>query len=163
MQKVLIVDDQPADITWLLDILESKGYAYEIASHEEKARELLQEVKRGEVHYALAIFDVMVAIRDMRSLVRLDPTLLKESTDTGVRLCYFARKELKISPKTLPIVCISARPDRDQFLSRLKKLKVPLFSRIPEGGERSIRDYIDEKLSSLIPKDEEIETEEAEG
>lgn len=147
--KILIVDDQIGDLEWLLDTLDSRGYQYDLAEHTQKGRELLDEVKAGTKSYDLAIFDMMVALMDIRDLAKMDPKTLDDSVDAGLQLCRYARRTLELTEKELRIVCLSARPDRDNFRPELEQLGIPLFPRIPSGDEESIRNYIETKLPSL--------------
>ena len=81
-RRVLIVDDQIGDIGWAIDLLRHHGYAVDIETNEVSARRRLKEMSRSEVSYALAIFDIMVATRDMEDLVDIDEQFLEESRDS---------------------------------------------------------------------------------
>lgn len=146
--SVLIVDDQIGDIGWLIDLIQSLGYLMVLATNEEAARKHLQEVKQGKASYALAVVDVMVAIKDLVDLMSLDDKFFEDSRDTGIRLCRYARRELGLSPKELPIVCITVRDDQE-VRTAMKDLGIRLFNRAPYGQEDSIRDYVEANLPAV--------------
>ena len=129
--KVLIVDDQPGDIGWLVDRIAERGYEIEWATNERAAREHLQAVKDGREEYVAAIFDVMVVLVDLEDLMELDEMFFVESKDTGIRLARFARKELGISERQLPIASLTIRDD-DPVKTAMKELGIPLFHRTPK-------------------------------
>ena len=158
-RKVLIVDDQIGDIGWAMDLLRHYGYLIDVATNEEAACRRLEKVSRSELSYSLAIFDIMVATRDMEDLVEIDEQFLEESRDTGVRLCQYVRTELQIPASMLPIVCISARDDDSELRYTLRKLGIPLFSRTPQNTEESLRHYIDKHLAPAKPTSAPIEGE----
>ncbi len=149
MNRILLVDDHIGDISWLVDLLEARGYEVEQVTNEEAARRVLEGVKErlaeGQTAgYGLAVVDIMVSIKDIMDLVDLDEKFYEQSKDTGVRLCRYARDELEISADDLPIVCISARADQEEFKPQLDQLGIPLFSRTPQNPEESIRSYIED-------------------
>ena len=145
-EQILLVDDHIGDVTWLVDFLEHHGYEVVQVTNEKDAREKLEEVEKGQATYVLAIIDIMVSIRDIMDLVDLDEKFYEESRETGIRLCAYAREELKIKPEVLPIVCISARSDHEEIQKPLRQLGIRLFSRVPQSREESIREYLKEKL-----------------
>lgn len=145
-RRVLVVDDQLGDIQWVIDLLEYHGFAVDVESNEVAARRRLERVKESTLSYALAIFDIMLGTQNMEELVVIDPEILDDSKDTGVRLCQYARKELQIPSSTLPIVCISARDDDPELRYALRKLNIPLLSRTPQSVGESLRQYIEEHL-----------------
>ncbi len=148
---ILLVDDHIGDISWLVDLLEARGYEVDQVTNEDAARRRLEGVKesleKGRATYVLAIVDIMVSTRDIMDLVKLTEEFYAESKDTGIRLCQYARDELKISAEHLPIVCISARADLENFKPQLDRLRISLFSRTPQTSGESIRDYLEENLS----------------
>ncbi len=145
MPKVLIVDDQPGDIGWLVDRIADRGYEIVIATNERSARERLQAVKDGRETYVAAIFDVMVAAMDLEDLVELDEQFFVDSQDTGIRLAQLAREELKLSPKQLPIASLTIRDD-DRVKAAMKKLRIPLFDRTPPNEGENINRFVDRYL-----------------
>jgi CheY-like chemotaxis protein len=145
-RKVLLVDDQPGDILWLLHLLEERGLAIDLVTTEEAARKTLDAVASGEKIYELAILDIMVPTKDILELVDLDQDFYESSLDAGVRLCHHARQELGLTAEILPIVSISARND-EHLIRRLEKFGVPLFSRRPRDTSESLRDFIVEFTS----------------
>lgn len=148
--KVLLVDDRAGEIRWLLDLISSRGYTIDLATNQESAMRQLKKVKDGEVSYSLAIFDVMVAIMDLMDIVDLDDeSLYVESRDTGIRLCEYARRELRITDDELPIVCLSARDD-PEVKEKLAALGIRLFNRAPQNPEDSIRKYVMDQLPVRI-------------
>ncbi len=150
-RRVLIVEDQIGDLLWLIDILHERGYQEVVATNERDARQRLFDVKAGRESYALAIIDVMVAIMDLDSLIALDEKFFENSRDTGIRICRFARKELKLSASALPIVCLTARDD-DDVKTDLRALGVRYFNRSADRrSSQSIVTYIEEHLPSLEP------------
>ena len=151
--RVLLVDDHVGDITWLIDFLEARGYEVDQVTNEMAARRKLKRIKEDLAKnlrtYELAIIDIMVSTRDIMELVALTNDFYEKSKETGIRLCQYARDDLKISAKRLPIVCISARPDTDDFQPKLEELGIRLFSRTPQTAEESIRDYLERALPSI--------------
>lgn len=147
--RVLIVDDRIADLTWLLDLIRSRGYEVVFATNEKVAKKRLEAVKCGRETYVLAVIDVMVATRDLLDLdAPLDEEFFENSRDTGIRLCEYARRNLGISPEVLPIVCLTARED-EQVKEAMDALKIPLFHRAPYSSAESIRGFIEKHLSDL--------------
>ncbi len=145
MNQVLTIDDQVGDLLWLLDLIRSRGYGVVTATNEKEGRERLQAVKAGEESYSLAIIDVMMSTHPIEDLVDLDEKFFEESRDTGIRLCRYARKELGISPQELPIACLTVRDD-DDVSRAMGELDIPLFNRVPQSPEDSIRRFIEERL-----------------
>lgn len=147
--RVLIIDDHIGDITWLVDYLEDRGYGVDQDTNEVAARQRLALIKEGKAAYTLAIIDIMVSIMDIMEIVELDDDFYEESRNTGLRLCQYARNELGIHEKTLPIVCISAAADREDIKAGLDELKIRLFSRVPQAPEESIREYLERELPRI--------------
>ena len=143
--RVLVVDDQAGDIRWLLDLITSRGYTVDLATNQEAAMRQLDQVKSGAASYALAIFDVMVAIKDLMDLVEIDEDFFEESRDTGIRLCRYARKDLGIPVSELPIACLTVRED-DEVEKAMRELGIPLFNRTPNSPSESIRSFLDRQL-----------------
>lgn len=145
---VLIVDDQVGEVLWLLDDVRHRGCEAIVVGTEDAARAQLEAMARGERAYRVAIFDVMVAVKDLWQLIALgedaDDKFFTDSRDTGLRLCLYAREELGIGADTLPIACLTVRDD-PQVKRTLARLRIPLFSRMPENT-RSIRSFLDEHL-----------------
>ncbi len=127
--KILLVDDSIGDITWVLDLVEDLGYSVDHATNEESARHKLGLVAKEKQSYVLAIIDIMVSVKDIMDLVKLDKRFYEESRDTGIRLCRYARKELEISHEDLPIVCMSARSDDTNVVQALDELGICIFGR----------------------------------
>lgn len=145
--RVLIVDDQIGDLQWLVDVIRKRGYEVTLATNEEDARAELDAVARGEVKYRLAIFDVMVATKDLMTLLGdgdLDERFFEDSRDTGIRLARYARRELKLRANQLRIASLSVREDED-LKESMKELGVPLFNRAA-GRSESIRPYLEKHL-----------------
>lgn len=147
-KRVFIVDDRIGDLAWLLDLIRGRGYEVILTTNEQAARKRLQAVQKGEESYVLAIVDVMVATHDLLELVALDEKFFKDSRNTGIRLCEYARKELGISPEVLPIVCLTARED-EAVKTAMHELGIRLFHRAPPSPEESIRGFIEERLPPL--------------
>ena len=143
--RVLIVDDQVGDIRWLIDLVQSRGYGVDLATNEAAAQKKLNTVKGGQATYALAIIDIMVAVKDLMDLLTLDDKFFEASKDTGIRLCRYAREDLDLSVEVLPIVCISVRDDPD-VKKALRELGIRLFNRAPYGQEESIREFVEKHL-----------------
>jgi len=146
--EVLLVDDHAGDVRWMIEFLEERGYRVHEITNEEAARRQLEAVKKGDVSYALAIIDIMVAIKNIMDLLGSKEEFYEKSRDTGIRLCHYARKELGISAERLPIVCLSARDD-DKVRQLLDELEITLYSRTPQTSEDSIREYLKKKLPKL--------------
>lgn len=150
-REVLLVDDRKGDILWLFDFLEMRGYSVRHVTNEQAARSRLEQMKAGEVHYALALMDIMVAIKDIMDMVELDDELdekfLGDSRTTGIRLCRWIREELDISSEELPIVCISARPDIADIRRELKEIDpaIQIFGQMAENPEE-FRSWLTENL-----------------
>jgi len=143
--KVLIVDDQPGDIGWLVDRIAERGYEIVMATNERAARERLQAVKDGREKYAAAIFDVMVTTMDLEDLVELDEQFFLDSQDTGIRLAHLAREELKLSARQLPIAGLTIRDD-DEVRKAMEELRIPLFDRTPPARSEGINRFLDKHL-----------------
>jgi len=150
MKGVLIVDDQVGDLLWLLDVIQSRGYKILLATNEAAARERLLAVKEGKEAYVAAIVDVMVAVKDLLDLMDLDDQFFEESRNTGIRLCQYAREELHILAKELPIACLSVRDDHE-VKEAMRKLAIPLYNRVPQSPAESIRGFVDLHLPPLTP------------
>ncbi len=145
--RVLIVDDQPGDIGWLVDRIVERGYEVVLATNEQAAPQRLQAAKDGREKYATAILDVMVAAMDLEDLMDLDEKFFVDSEDTGIRLARFARKELGISARQMPIASLTIRDD-DRVKMAMKELGIPLFHRTPSTEREDINRFIDKHLPS---------------
>lgn len=145
--RVLIVDDQPGDLLWLLDLLSARGYEPTLATNEKEARARLKSVKEGAYVYALAIVDVGVATLPIEDLFLqdLDSQFFQDSKDTGIRLCNYARQELGLCAQALPIACLTVRDD-NEVRNAMKSLKIPLFNRASSTPEESIRVFLENEL-----------------
>ena len=149
--RVLLVDDRIGDIAWLVDYLQARGYSVDHVTNEQAARCRLERVRVGEARYALAIIDIMVAIKDIMDMVELDDELdeafFADSRTTGIRLCRWIREDLEISSKELPIVCISARPDIADLQRQLKEIdpEIEIFGQLMENPEE-FRHWLSQKL-----------------
>lgn len=152
-QTVLVVDDEVGDLTWLLDLVESRGYGVKIATNEEAARERLSAVREGHESYVLAVVDVMMAVKDITALVEaeLDDAFFEDSRDSGIRICRHARLELGISADELPIVCLTVRDD-DEVKAAMAELEIPLFERTPSTSA----DFRREIETRLPPRERTI-------
>lgn len=150
MKEVLIVDDQVGDLLWLLDVIQSRGYKVLLATNEAAARERLLAVKEGKETYVAAIIDVMVAVKDLLDLMDLDDHFFEESRNTGIRLCQYAREDLQIPDKELPIACLTVRDDLE-VKEAMRKLAIPLYNRAPQSPSESIRGFVDSYLPPLGP------------
>ncbi len=147
--SVLLVDDNVGDLQGLIDLINYLGYDVELATDEEMARDLLKAVRDGGRSYILALIDVMVAIRDISRLDRDPEGFWDESNDTGIRLCTYARRELKLSAEQLPIACITARED-DAVRQAMEELGIELYPRTADSN-RSLRDFLMQHLPRLSP------------
>jgi CheY-like chemotaxis protein len=146
---VLLVDDHPDDLDWLTDLLDLLGVGFVLMTNEEQAQGELRRVLQGDVAYDLAIIDVMLSTADISQLISLDAKYFKNSRESGIRLCEFARNELKIKEEQLPIVCISTIQHEDEgVVTRLKKLEVKILPRTGEPGDKSIRSYLERRYGS---------------
>jgi len=145
---VLIVEDQIGDLHWLTDLIEDRGYTYVVASSEKQAMARLDAVAEGREHYALAIIDVMVSTLDIDELLDLpdlDEKYFRDSRETGIRLCKYARMDRKITAEQLPIFCCTVRDDAE-VADALQSLDIPHFLKDYEEDERSIRAEIQQRL-----------------
>ena len=143
--QVLVIDDQIGDLRWLFDLLRYRGYDVRAATNEKEGRERLRAVQAGTESYALAVIDVMMATHPIEDLVDLDDQFFAESRDTGIRLCKYARLDLAIPRETLPIVCLTVRND-DEVKQEIERLGIPLFNRVPDDPDESIREHIKKTL-----------------
>lgn len=146
--RVLLIDDQAGDIAWLVDLISSYGYNVDLATNERAGRERLLAMKSGEVKYALAIIDIMVAVEDLMELEEIDETFYRKSRDSGIRLCRYAREDLGFPKEALLIACLSVRQDTE-VQEDLKSLDIQLYPRLPQRPSESIRTFIEENLPAL--------------
>jgi CheY-like chemotaxis protein len=147
---VLIIDDQVGDLRWLIDLIHNRGHEIVLATNEGAAEERLRAVKQGTESYALAIVDVMIAVKSLSQLIDLDEQFFDQSRDTGIRLCRLARRELGITAQQLPIACLTVRHG-DEVRLAMNELGIPLFNRAASGAADSIRGYIEENLTKRGP------------
>lgn len=150
--KVFIVDDQAGEIRSLIRRIKNRGYDVELATNERDAEAGLRQVAEDPGRYAAGIFDIMVAIVDLETLLEMDENvdLAKEvfepSTDTGIRLCRYARDELGLSADEFPIAALSVRDDVE-LENALEELGVPLYERgVEDTSERSIMRFVERYL-----------------
>ncbi len=146
--RVLIVDDQMGDLLWLLDLIQNRGYDAVIATNEEAAQERFRAIKAGTETYALAVVDVMVAVKDLTRIVALNDQFFENSRNTGIRLCQLARNGLGITAEQLPIACLTARED-DEVRNVMRELDIPLFHRAEYSSSRSIRGFVEVTLQAV--------------
>lgn len=138
-REVLIVDDRKREIEWLIRFLKDElDCKLKYRDNEMDTRAHLRDLTdRKSMPYSLVIVDIMIPVAKLEDLVVLDEKYLKDSRDTGVRICKYIRHQLRINEEELPLMAISARADNE--LSRqLGELRVPLFSRDDLG----IRDHL---------------------
>ncbi len=140
IREVLIVDDRKREIEWLIRFLKDElDCKLTYRNNEMDTRSHFQELAdRGSVPYSLAIIDIMIPVAKLEDLVVLDEKYLKDSRDTGVRICKFIRRKLRISEEQLPLMAISARAD-NELTRQLDGLNVPLFSRDDLGIKDHLR------------------------
>jgi len=150
--KVFIVDDQAGEIRSLIRRIKSRGYDVVLATNERDAEAGLLQVAADSRPYAAGIFDIMVAIVDLETLLEMgeDVDLAKEvfepSTDTGIRLCRFVREKLRLRAAELPIAALSVRDDAE-LKRALEELDVPLYERgVEDTSERSIMRFVERYL-----------------
>lgn len=150
--QILVVDDQIGEVLWLILDLKARGYDVVQATNERVARKRLDAVRAGTERYRLAIIDIAVAILDIEDMVRervkFDERFLAESASTGLRLCEYARKDLRLSEQELPIVCLSIRARDEEVRKRLAALGIQAFERDPQERDQSIRHYLDQNLTN---------------
>lgn len=145
-RRILLIDDELRDLAWLVTWLKHRGYEVDVASNEQTARKALREVADGDREYAAAIVDVMLATHDIEDFREADEKFFEESTDTGIRLCRYAREELGLSEAKLPLACMSVREDKELKMA-IKAIGVPRYNRDPEADEgTSITDWLTRKL-----------------
>lgn len=145
-ERVLIVEDQVGDIAWLIESIQNLGYGVDLSTSESAARERLQAVKKGEVSYVMAIFDIMVATVNIWELEDLDEDFFARSEETGIRLCKLVREEMKISEEQLPIVCFTVREDEEEVRSIMRDLNIPLFNKMAPTRADSIWAFLEKRL-----------------
>jgi CheY-like chemotaxis protein len=143
---VLIVDDQPGEILWLLELLDERGYRTHIVTNEQAANKQLNDIADGKCSYVAAIFDVMVSTHSIEDLLEqnleLDDHYFQSSKDTGLRLCRKAREELGLE---LPIACLTIRQDAEVEAIETE-LGIPVYHRIPLDDSQSIDSFLDRHL-----------------
>jgi CheY-like chemotaxis protein len=151
-RKVFIVDDQAGEIRSLIRRIKHRGYDIELATNERDAKAGLRQVAADPGPYAAGIFDIMVAIVDLETLLEMgdDVDLAKEvlepSTDTGIRLCRYVREELRLDEATFPIAALSVRDD-PELKDALGAFGVTLYKRDAEdNSERSIMRFVERYL-----------------
>lgn len=84
----------------------------------------------------------MMATHDIFSVQEVDQRFFDSSKDSGIRLCRYAREELRISPESLPIAVFTARTD-EKVKEAIGALDgVQLFVRDWAEGEGSLDHYI---------------------
>ncbi len=147
---VFIVDDQAGEIRPLIRRIKSRGYEVELATNELDARAGIDRIAESPERYAAAIMDIMVATISLERLleqgddVDLIEDIVKPSTDTGIRLCQYAREELGL--RELPLAALSVRDD-DELEQALTRLGVPLYARgVEDGSKRSIMHFVERYL-----------------
>ena len=139
---VLLIDDQIGDLMWLVDRIEDMGFHFACATNEREARTRLEAIARGEEVYVLAVVDVAMATHDFFSVQEVDQRFIESSKDSGIRLCRYAREELRISPEMLPIAVFTARTDQKVKEAIGALDGVQLFVRHWAEGEGSLDHYI---------------------
>ncbi len=153
MSQVLLVEDQAEDISWLMDLLNGRGYEVTKAANGQEAFEHLDQIhealQNGASTFQLAIFDVMVATHDLRDLSMLTEDFVEKSKRIGLELCHYAREELEILEQDLPIVCLSALSDQPQVVEELDRLGIPRFNKASQDDTDSIRSYIETNLPMI--------------
>jgi len=151
-QQVLIIDDQPGEILWLIDRIRHRRATAVVATNEGSGRAELSAVRGGERKYVLAIIDVMVAIKGLSELIAhdedLDEEFFEKSTETGIRLCRYAREELGLTESELPIAVLTVRSEDSEVREAIgKRLGIPIYPRIPTSDPSpSIVDFLDQHL-----------------
>lgn len=150
MSTVLIIEDQPGDLSWLADLLRSRGYQVVEATNGQAGLDMLDRVHEalgeGSSPFILGIFDIMVATNDIRDLSTIGDDFLEKSKRMGLDLCRYARQTLKIPAKQFPIVCHSALSEDPEVIEELERLEIPRFNKNPRENQPSIRDYIKKNL-----------------
>jgi len=144
--KVLVIDDKPREVEWLFDLVQKCGYEIEHLTNEKDTRAHVEGLlnQASSLPYAVAIIDIMMPVAKLEDLIVLEDDDLRDSRETGWRICQFLRQEKKISADDLPIIAISARYDNDLLAKRLEKIDVKFFRR----GDLEIREHIALVLSS---------------
>ncbi|MBK8251806.1 MAG: hypothetical protein IPK82_03955 [Polyangiaceae bacterium] len=146
---VLLIDDQLGDLAWLADRIEQAGLRFRFATNEEDARERLYAVASGDERYLFAVVDVMMAVTDILRVHSLDDDFFEESRDSGIRLCRYAREELKITPENLPIAVYTARPDNEVRKQIAAIEGVQFFPRDGSEGEGSLSEFVERQLARI--------------
>jgi hypothetical protein len=144
--NVLFVNDNFEDSVWFFDLIQKRGYVVVVESSEVGARQRFEAVKNGTESYALAIVDVMLPIKRLDKIWsgdELDDFFFLDSRSSGLRLLNYVRRELMLTARDLPIVCLTVRED-EEVLRVAKELEVPLYS--PDG---SIRTFLEDALPTL--------------
>jgi CheY-like chemotaxis protein len=146
-KRVLLIDDRVDDISWLVDDLSARGCEVHQVTNEKAARQKLHEVREaldeGEHPVRLAIVDIMIPVMDILELVDIDDDFFEDSAKSGVRLCRYARKELKITEEDLPILSLTARSDDMEIRKELNEIGIQgIFGRMKQNDEEGIREYL---------------------
>lgn len=144
---VLVIDDQPNEILWLLDLIRKRGYDAELVLDEESARKRLEAVAAGTASFVLAFVDVMVATQGIEALIA-GADVSADSQDSGIRLCRYAR-ELGLSASKLQLASLTVRADDPKVQRAMEELGVPLFPRLSLEPVHPIQRLIDRHLPPL--------------
>jgi CheY-like chemotaxis protein len=146
-RRVLLVEDEPDLMTALIADLRARGCEVTVAETEKAARRELERARAGDVRYHLAIVDVMIPTMTMDELIDLDDAeerFLTESVDTGVRICRYARGDLGLDARALPIVVLTNRNDHD-LREALAPMGIEAFNK-SSARERPIDGELDRVL-----------------
>lgn len=155
--RILLIEDQPRDISWLTDLLRKRGYAVTEITNGQAGLEALDQVqealKSGPSPYKLAIFDIKVAAQDFRDLSKLDLSFVERSERMGLELSQYARETLGIRPRDLPILILSSVSDHPEVVEELDRLKIPRFNKASQDDNDSIRAYLKKNLPAVSARD----------
>ncbi len=108
--RVLLVDDEAYDMEWIADLVSRSGHQLVVATNRADGERRLREHARGE-RFGLAIIDVMMATHGLSELREWNAQVAANSMRSGLDLIAFARRELGIPARDLPIFCYTARDD----------------------------------------------------
>lgn len=151
--QILLIEDQPRDISWLTDLLRNRGYEITQITNGQAGLEALDRVQEalqsGPSPYKLAIFDIKVAAQDFRDLSKLDLSFVEKSERMGLELCTYAREILGIRSRDLPILILSSVSDRPEVIEELDRLEIPRFNKASQDDNDSIRSYIKNHLPPI--------------
>lgn len=116
--RILIADDEPWFVQGLRDALELEGYKVDNAR---TGSETLALVRSGDTRPAVLILDIMMSPGDLHGTH-------EKGTRTGLVVLEVIRKDLGISERKLPIICLTIVEDNG-LRKRIQQLGADYYSK----------------------------------